>query len=238
MGKRNNKLKSMFPSEIFSDIQKKDGIIAVLLFMFIFVLSFLMLYLVKISPLFSLIRNDSNGMYRLIFAVIFDMPSYMALIIALKIRKQKINTIGLRKQGLKASVIIGVILISTFWFYYISKKGFSTNLIYKSLFYIVFVGFYEELIFRGFLWPRLVVGFGRIKGTIVSGIFFGMMHLPIDIIFNNKSIYETVILGNTSSSNIGAGVIGALWFIWIYTRNSNILLPSFIHGLQDMLSML
>jgi membrane protease YdiL (CAAX protease family) len=238
MGKGNYKLRSMFPSEIFSDIQKKDGIIAVLFFIFIFVSSFLMLYLVKISPLFSLIRNDSKGMYMLIFAVIFDMPSYIALIIALKIRKQKINTIGLRKQGLKASIIIGVILISTFWLCYISKKGFSTSLVYKSLFYIVFVGFYEELIFRGFLWPRLVVGFGRIKGTIISGIFFGIMHLPIDIVFNNKSIYETVILGNTSSSNIGGGVIGALWFILIYTRNSNILLPSFIHGLQDMLSML
>jgi membrane protease YdiL (CAAX protease family) len=75
-------------------------------------------------------------------------------------------------------------------------------------------------------------------GTILSGVFFGMMHLPIDIIFNNKTVFETFILGNASNTNIAGGIIVALWFIFIYTRNSNILLPSFIHGLQDMLSML
>ena len=75
-------------------------------------------------------------------------------------------------------------------------------------------------------------------GTILSGIFFGMMHLPIDIVFNNRTIFDVFLLGRFSNVNIGGGVIGALWFIFIYTRNRNILLPSFIHGLQDMLSMI
>jgi membrane protease YdiL (CAAX protease family) len=67
------------------------------------------------------------------------------------------------------------------------------ELIWESLFYIIFIGFYEELIFRGFLWPRLVVGFGRTWGTIISGVFFGMMHLPIesmDVFGNNPSVFK------------------------------------------------
>ncbi|MBU3098507.1 MULTISPECIES: CPBP family intramembrane glutamic endopeptidase [Clostridium] len=231
--------KTMFPNEIFSDIEQKDGIIAVMFFLFIFIVMFLNLYLVKISPLFSIIRNDTtNSIYKLIFALLMDIPGFISVIVVLKFRKQKINTIGLRRQGFKSAIYIGISLISMFWIYYISNKGFSKKLICDSVFYIVLIGFYEELIFRGFLWPRLVVGFGRIWGTILSGVFFGMMHLPIDIVFNNKTIFETFILGNASNINILGGVIIALWFIFIYTRNSNILLPSFVHGLQDMLAML
>ncbi len=230
--------KPMFPKEIFLNIEKKDGPIAVIFFLFIFIVMFLTLYLVKISPLFSLMKNDTNSFCKLIFVFLMDIPGFIALMVVLKYRKQKINTIGLRKQGLKSSIYIGVTIVSAFWVYYITNKGFNIKLIVDSVFYIIFIGFYEELIFRGFLWPRLVVGFGKAWGTILGGLFFGMAHLPIDIVFNNKSVFETFILGNSSSINIGGGVLVALWFIFIYTRNNNILLPSFVHGIQDMLSML
>ncbi|MCB2297893.1 CPBP family intramembrane glutamic endopeptidase [Clostridium tagluense] len=230
--------KTMFPNEIFSDLDQKDGLIAVIFFFVIFIFSFLNLYLVNISPLFSIMKNDTNSIYKLVFALLMDLPGFIFVIVVLKYRKQKINTLGLRKQGLKSSIYIGIALISMFWAYYISNKGFSIKLICDSAFYIIFVGFYEELIFRGFLWPRLVVRFGKTWGTILSGLFFGMEHLPLDIVFNNKTIFETFILGNSSSINIGGGVLIALWFIFIYTRNNNILLPSFIHGIQDMLSMI
>lgn len=230
--------KTMFPSEIFAELEKKDGKISIIFFAFIFLSSFLFFYLVKISPLFLLIRDGTKTFYKLIYALLIDMPGIIAVIVVLRYRKQKINTIGLRRQGIKSSIYIGVALILAFWVYYISNKGFNIELIWGSLFYIIFIGFYEELIFRGFLWPRLVVGFGRTWGTIISGVFFGMMHLPIDIIFNNKTIIETFILGASSNLNICGGVAVALWFIFIYTRNENILLPSFIHGIQDMLSML
>ena len=65
-----------------------------------------------------------------------------------------------------------------------------------------------------------------------------MAHLPIDIVFNNKTVFETFILGNTSNLDIHGGIAITLLFIFIYTLNCNILLPSFIHGIQDMLSML
>lgn len=199
---------------------------------------FLNLYLVKISPLFPIMKNDTNSIYKLIFALLMDIPGYIAVIVVLKFRKQKINSIGLRRQGLKSSIYIGAVLISTFWIYYIRSKGFNIKLIYDSTFYLIFTGFYEELIFRGFLWPRLVVGFGKTWGTILSGIFFGMAHLPIDIVFNNKTVFQTFILGNTSNLDIRGGIAITLLFIFIYTRNCNILLPSFIHGIQDMLSMI
>lgn len=230
--------KTMFPDEIFEDIEKKDGVIALAFFAIIFILMFVFLYLIKILPLFFIMKTNENFAYKLIFAIIMDLPGFVGIIAILKLRQQKISTVGLRRYGLKSSLYVGIILISTFFIYYISKKGFNLNLIWRTIDFIIFVGFYEELIFRGFLWPRLVVGFGKTWGTILSGIFFGMAHLPINIVFNNKSVFQTFILGNGSNVNIGGGLIGALWFIFIYTRNSNILLPSFVHGIQDMMSMI
>ncbi|OPJ57611.1 CAAX amino terminal protease self- immunity [Clostridium chromiireducens] len=173
--------------------------------------------------------------YHLLYGLIMDLPGLLGVLLILKYRKQLISTIGIRKKGTKFSILIGSILLLSVSVHFVINNGSIEQLIYKTLFYIIFVGFYEELIFRGFLWPRLVVGLGKVLGTIISGIFFGAMHIPMDIVYNNKTFYDTVVLGNTSSIDIGGGVIVALIFIYIYTRNNNILLPSFVHGILDML---
>ena len=227
--------KTIFPNDIFENIEKKDSIIAVLFFLILFITTFALFYIVKVSPLFSLIKEETNMRYNLLYGLIMDLPGLLGVLLILKYRKQHISTIGIRKKGTKSSILIGSILLLSVSVYFIKNNGSIEQLIYKTLFYIIFVGFYEELIFRGFLWPRLVVGLGKVLGTIISGIFFGAMHIPMDIVYNNKTFYDTVVLGNTSSIDIGGGVIVALIFIYIYTRNNNILLPSFVHGILDML---
>lgn len=227
--------KTIFPNDIFENIEKKDSIIAVLFFLILFITTFALFYIVKVSPLFSLIKEETNMRYNLLYGLIMDLPGLLGVLLILKYRKQHISTIGIRKKGTKSSILIGSILLLSVSVYFIKNNGSIEQLIYKTLFYIIFVGFYEELIFRGFLWPKLVVGLGKVLGTIISGIFFGAMHIPMDIVYNNKTFYDTVVLGNTSSIDIGGGVIVALIFIYIYTRNNNILLPSFVHGILDML---
>ncbi|WP_079441934.1 CPBP family intramembrane glutamic endopeptidase, partial [Clostridium chromiireducens] len=222
-------------NDIFENIEKKDSIIAVLFFLILFITTFALFYIVKVSPLFSLIKEETNMRYHLLYGLIMDLPGLLGVLLILKYRKQLISTIGIRKKGTKFSILIGSILLLSVSVHFVINNGSIEQLIYKTLFYIIFVGFYEELIFRGFLWPRLVVGLGKVLGTIISGIFFGAMHIPMDIVYNNKTFYDTVVLGNTSSIDIGGGVIVALIFIYIYTRNNNILLPSFVHGILDML---
>ncbi|MFL0250686.1 CPBP family intramembrane glutamic endopeptidase [Clostridium neuense] len=226
--------KSMFPAEIFDDLDKKDTIIALIFILIYIIVDFVILYLVKFSSLFYLMKNDKNRSYRLLFGLITDMPAFLAVFLILKCRKQYISTVGIRKKGLKSSILVGIIFLLLTRLQFIKNTGISIIFMNKTLFYIFFVGFYEELICRGFLWPRLVVGLGRIWGTVISGLFFGMGHVPIDIVFNNKTFFDIVILGNTSNTNMGGGLLGALFFIYIYTRNDNILLPSFIHGILDL----
>lgn len=226
--------KTIFPVEIFEGLDKKDTIIALIFIPAFIIVDFVILYLVKSSSLFYLMENDKNKGYKLLFGLITDLPAFLGVFLILKFRKQHISTVGIRKKGLKPSILIGIIFLLLTRLQFIKNTGINIIFMNKTLFYIFFVGFYEELICRGFLWPRLVVGLGRIWGTVISGLFFGMAHIPIDIVFNNKTFLDTIIFGNNSNTNIGGGLLGALFFIYIYTRNDNILLPSFIHGILDL----
>ena len=75
---------------------------------------------------------------------------------------------------------------------------------------------------RDVIWPRLVKGYGKLSGTFLSGLFFGAMYLPIDIVWNDVSLYDAVVLGKAGGVNILGGVVGALIYSYIYTRNNNI----------------
>jgi CAAX amino terminal protease family. len=167
--------------------------------------------------------------------MIIDAPGFLGIILILKFRKQSMDTVGLRKIGLKSSIVVGGLLFLAALVHFFKNDMINQQFIYRILFYMIFVGFYEELIFRGFIWTRLAVDLGKWKGTIISGLFFGIMHIPLDIVFKNRTFLETGILGNVSNTNIIGGIIVALVLIYIYTRNKNILLPSFIHGILDMI---
>ncbi|WP_147565762.1 CPBP family intramembrane glutamic endopeptidase [Clostridium tyrobutyricum] len=225
--------KTIFPREIFDGIEKKDGNIALLFFAFLLVSDFILLYLIKISPLFLLLKTDTR--YYLLCSMIIDAPGFLGIILILKFRKQSMDTVGLRKIGLKSSIVVGGLLFLAALVHFFKNDMINQQFIYRILFYMIFVGFYEELIFRGFIWTRLAVDLGKWKGTIISGLFFGIMHIPLDIVFKNRTFLETGILGNVSNTNIIGGIIVALVLIYIYTRNKNILLPSFIHGILDMI---
>lgn len=226
--------KTVFPESIFSNLEKKDGLIAILFFICFFLLEFLLLYIIKSSPLFLLLdkKQDYFYIYHLLYVLIMDIPSVLIIFYILKYRKQHINTIGLRKRGLKSSLILGVILIV----FYVAYKGVSVKLITGLIFYLFGVGFFEELIFRGFLWSRLVKGFGKLRGTFISGMFFGLAHAPIQIVFYNKPIIDVIVFGKMDVNILG-GVVVAMVYIYIYSRNENILLPSFIHGVFDALTL-
>lgn len=229
---------SLFPDDLFEDIERLDGIIALVYSFVILILSTVILYIIKNSQLYSLILNEERNIYDIIFVFIMDFPQLVIIYVILKIRKQKFHTIGLRKKGLWSSLIVGGILFIIFINSYLSSNNLNSNLFYNIIFYVFFIGFNEELVFRGFIWPRLVKSYGKLLGTILSGMFFGAAHLPLDIVWNNVSVFDAVVLGKAGGVNILGGVVFSLIYCYIYTRNNNILLPSFIHGILDLSSIL
>ncbi|MGG1195374.1 CPBP family intramembrane glutamic endopeptidase [Bacillus thuringiensis] len=97
---------------------------------------------------------------------------------------------------------------------------------YFLYYYLINIGFEEEIIFRGYLWPRLVVLLGKFWGTFLTCACLGIAHS-----------FMPIILGDTSQGIgdwVGAGLAGHLLYAFIYTRNNNLLLPIFIHAFLDM----
>jgi len=108
--------------------------------------------------------------------------------------------------------------------------------------FLVFVGFAEELFFRGYVQERLnEVSTGKFgtflgvrfewhRGTLIAGVFFfGLAHLlgavnPL----TGRFALDTVLLGVTASACFMGVALGV-----IKEKTGGVLLPAVIHGLLD-----
>ena len=215
---------NMFPNELFEDIEKKDGYIALIFYMADVLLIIINTYIFR-----DLLRSNklSAELRQLISGSVFYLMSLLLILIITRIRNQKLYTIGIRRKGLTFSIGIGLALSVIVFLIHIFNGRDMDAALYEFIFYVVILGFSEEIAFRGFIWPRLAVLFGRKYGTILSGIMFGIMHAPFKIIMYEAPVFSSIF------NEIGGGVIASIVFIFIYTRNKNIVLPSMIHGILD-----
>lgn len=220
-------MKSIFPKEIFQSIQKKDGYISLVFINFYFLFAFLYSYTLK-----DFLSNQEivKEIRRLVTGIGFYILPLVIIIIILKIRKQSLTTIGLRRRGCVISIVIGLVLSTIVFLVHLKNNRPIDVILFNLIFYVLILGFSEEIIFRGFLWPRLVVLLGERVGTVLSGVFFGIMHAPIKIILDGSPIIMSFL------NEVGGGIIGSIMFIFIYTRNNNIILPSMIHGVLDFMA--
>lgn len=84
----------------------------------------------------------------------------------------------------------------------------------------IFAGFFEEYLFRGFLFGLLFLryGWGFIPASVLGACVFGLGH-----------VYQ----GNTLSETAGVFAVtamGAVWFAWLYIEwDRNLWVPVFLH---------
>ena len=116
----------------------------------------------------------------------------------LVIKKQGVETVGLKKGNIKLSLIMGIVLAVILFFCNclsnIIFEGqvfvpFKTILIY--IIYFFTVGLCEEVIFRGYILTRL---YGMVRNVFIdillAGVFFVLMHFPFRMIAYNMSFFE------------------------------------------------
>lgn len=219
--------RSIFQVEIFQFLNKKDGLIAIF-FITIYLAYFYFLMNFWYSPSMknSYFPISYPRLYAVLGITLHQIPIVILLFIILKKSKQTLSSIGFRKKGLKSSLLIGAFLLFIYVYKYEKINGFQLEMFYFLYYYLINIGFEEEIIFRGYLWPRLVVLLGKFWGTFLTCACFGIAHS-----------FMPIILGDTSQGIgdwVGAGLAGHLLYAFIYTRNNNLLLPIFIHAFLDM----
>lgn len=85
-------------------------------------------------------------------------------------------------------------------------------------------GFFEEYLFRGFLFGLLFrkLNWGFIPASLIGGIIFGLAH-----------IYQ----GSTPMESLGVFAvtsIGAVWFSWLYVEWNSLWVAIFLHAFMNL----
>lgn len=121
-------------------------------------------------------------------------------ILLVKVRKEKLSSIGLYSGKWKQSCLIGLILALILFFnnclsHIISGADFiEIENIIKLVIYFLTVALCEEIVFRGYIGTRL---YGLIKNQylviIVTGILFIVMHFPYRMIAYSMTIADLTI---------------------------------------------
>ena len=167
---------------------KKDGLFALILFIIVILLySFLAI----LNNNISFIKENIK-----IVGCIFNIILIVITIIFVKLRKQGLETIGLKGRW-KLSIILGGVL-SLFYFYcncldhlINGEKLISITSILFLMIYFLLVSVCEELVFRGYIGTRLN---GVIKNKyialFITGILFVVMHFPYRMIAANMSLSD------------------------------------------------
>jgi len=167
---------------------KKDGMLAILLFAITIIMYALIGILYKNN---SFIKDNIK-----IIGCLFDLLLIIVTIIFVKLRKQGLETIGLKGRW-KLSIILGGIL-SLFYFYcncldhlINGEKLISITSILFLMVYFLLVAICEEFVFRGFIGTRLN---GLIKNkyivVLITGLLFVIMHFPYRMTAANMSLSD------------------------------------------------
>jgi len=167
---------------------KKDGILAIALFA---------ITIIMYSILGVLYVNNNFVKENIkIFGCLDNLLLIIITILFVKLKKQKMDTIGLKGRW-KLSILIGGML-SLFYFYcnclshlIEGEKLIPFGQILFLTMYFLLVSICEEMVFRGYIGTRINGIFkNRFLSVLVTGFLFVVMHFPYRMITANMSICD------------------------------------------------
>lgn len=168
-----------------------------------------------------------------------NIISAVICLIIIKVRKQKLSTVGFSMYKMKKSLILGsalgvMLLLASSILpnllsgnQIISVKEFFYNIFY----YFIVIGLVEELIFRGYIQTRM---YGLINkktpAILVTAVLFMLMHIPFQMGKSNMGLLEFI------SNNANWLLLTGMWHIafdFLYRKYNNILSGTIFHGFMN-----
>ncbi|WP_426351131.1 CPBP family intramembrane glutamic endopeptidase [Alloiococcus sp. CFN-8] len=205
-----------------------DGIIAIVYYVFLMVAYFSMGQILLKKQIY--------------LGVVVNLLLVLVCILIVLLRKQKLSSLGITKEKLKNSIILGSFLGGLFLVFngiipvlFSKRELISADMVlYNIFYYFVIIGFVEELIFRGFIQTRL---YGIIKNDflaiIIAGVMFSLMHIPFQMSLVNMRLFQYF------SENILQLIILVGWhvfFNFLYKKYNSIFTGTIVHGFMNFSS--
>jgi membrane protease YdiL (CAAX protease family) len=236
-----NKFKVEFTRNTIDELKKNDGIISLLYFGYYIILligfglvSFNTSIYKEVGKVFT-----NNYLARIIFYLPITVISVAPIFIILKVRNQRLETIGLSCKNLFKSLLIGIVGALPFSLLNINGalqagKNINTNIldfIYIFLYFLICIAFVEEVIFRGFIQTRIFQLIkGKWIGIIVVGVLFAAIHIPFQMMVAHMNLVEFLMY---DCVHLFITFIIHIYLVYLYTRYNNLTSTIIAHTLMD-----
>ena len=154
----------------------------------------------------------------------YSKITIVLIVTALLFRKMPFEFLGLKKDLLKG-LGLGFLFSLPMFIGYAFQANFQSNLSF-GLFHrdMVMAGFYEEFMYRGFLFGLLFYygGWGFVSASLIPAIFFGIGHLyQADTLTDSLGVFLFTALGSVG-------------FAWFYVAWRSLWMVIFLHGFMDL----
>lgn len=155
-----------------------------------------------------------------------------------RLRGQRLSSVGFGGAKAVPSLITGLILAAfaaVLFGVLGALRGASVRgglgAVLRLFYYLFEIAFVEELLFRGYIGPRLY-GFFKHKfiGIAVTGLLFSLMHIPFQMLMANLSLVEYV---SATWVNLIVIFFMHLVFQFLYAKFNSLLAPTLFHAAWD-----
>lgn len=156
--------------------------------------------------------------------LIYSQIIIILIVTALLFKKMPFEILGLKRDILKG-LLFGFLFTIPMFIGYGYMADFHAEISLSRLHTdMVMAGFFEELLFRGFLFGILFyyAGWGFVTAVILPSVFFGLGHL-----------YQA----ESFSDSIGVFLftaLGSAGFAWFYIAWRSLWMVIFLHGFMDL----
>ncbi len=193
-------------------------------------ISMLAILIIIISVVFNGLFT-SKVIFGIKYTFIANFANLLPVILICYFKHDSFKSVGITKVNLLKSILLGCSLVLFFYLtvhFFISPNGmhYSSYYITSLLINYIIVGFFEEIIFRGYLQTRLTASLGKVKGLVLTAILFSLTHLSNGLILQHLNLNDALI-------NSLALLPVSLLLGYIMLKAKNITAPAIFHAGLD-----
>lgn len=201
------------------------------IYSFLIIIAEIMISLLYILVIDNFIEKIPE--YRLFLLQSFFYVLLTAIVILVVLyEKESLQSLGITKSNLIKSSILGILLGAIFFVVYhvVPTTNETVNVFtiasLVSFIRFIFVGFAEEIIYRGYFQTRLIAWLGTTKGCLITAIVFSFYHLPVNIFLKGMD-FQSAFISCVSLIPL------SLMFGYIMIKTKNITTVAILHTVID-----
>ncbi len=165
----------------------------------------------------------------------YSIIQWSLLIVAILIviiKDKSIINLGFTRKKIKCNALFAGIIIAAAIIFAFLFTDRSANIIIKAVFYyLIFIAFHEEIIFRGFIQNYLFGLSANRKVTFIIGaVMFALIHLPFQMFVNDMVSLSYVIV---AMPQLIFTFLFHLLMCFITYKRKDILIPTALHFAID-----